>query len=143
MCSKMSAKATRYLFSALIVLALVFCAAPGSTYIYNPKQVKTITVTSPTSSENDTILFTPAAITLLQVHAAIVGSTSATMQIMYGTDRSASGTAAIASTAVSNTTGGADITITSASVAANSYVWLVTTALSGTPSELTVTIVYR
>jgi len=116
------------------------CVAANTWADVTTKQ-KTITVANPTASENDSMGFFTNAATITRIHATIQGSTSATMKVRYGTDRSGAGaTDACAATAISSMTTGTDVTITNSAIPAVGYLWLVTSALSGTPTELTVTV---
>jgi hypothetical protein len=108
-----------------------------------PTLSKTLVIESPTASENITVFRTNVAITLQAINAVITGSTSCTYQVRYSaTDRSGAGTSAMSATACTNTTTGAAATITSASVPANSWVWVVTTASSGPPTSIAIDIRY-
>lgn len=102
---------------------------------------KTITIIDPTASENATLFFAPSGATITNIHALIQGTTDVTMQLLFGSSR-ASGSAVCASTTVSNSTTGVDIAITTAAIPASNYVWLVTTAITNTPTELSVTVSY-
>jgi uncharacterized protein with beta-barrel porin domain len=104
---------------------------------------KTVVIAFPTSAENVVAFFIDRAITITQVRGVIKGTTSATFNLFHSTDRSAAGTAVLTSNLVcSSVTSGTDGTIDAGgqSVAANSWVFLKTQALSGSPSELAVYI---
>jgi hypothetical protein len=106
---------------------------------------KTIVVLSPGAAENINIFYTPVAITITQVHAVVSGSStpSVTYNVKYSTDRSAVGTNVTTSpSAVTNTTTGVDATLNNTAPAAASFLSLITTAQSGTVTELSVTVVY-
>lgn len=107
---------------------------------------KSITVENPTSSEDISIFFTNSAITITEIRAVLVGSStpSVTWTVRHGTDRSAAGAEAVTSgTTTTSTTTGSDVTsFNDATVVADSFVWLETTAQSGTVTELHITIVY-
>lgn len=106
---------------------------------------KTISIESPTSSENITLFHTDFAITITKVHAVVRGSTpSVTFQMPHGNDRSASGTNLFsASQSISSTTAGTEYTsFNDATLASDEMLWLTTSASSGTVSELSVTIYY-
>ena len=105
---------------------------------------KSILVEDPTSSEDLTMWFTEEAVTVRQVEAVLRGSStpSVTISVMHNTDRNAAGNNVLtAATAITSTTTGdspaigGDVTIP-----ANSFVWLETSAQSGTVDELNVTI---
>ena len=108
---------------------------------------KSITIEDPTASEDLSMFFTNKALTILEMRAVLVGSAtpSVTMTIRHGTDRNAAGAEAVTGgTVVTSTTTGSDITVfNDATIVADSFVWLETTAQSGTVTELHVTIIYR
>ena len=106
-----------------------------------------ITVESPTSSEDIIIGFTFVAITITEIQAVARGtSPSVTIQIRHGTDRSAAGNTVLTSaTAITNTTSGQNITSGSfndATIPADSWIWLETTAQSGTVDEVSIALPY-
>ena len=105
-----------------------------------------ITIESPTATEDLSIFFTNAAITVSEIRAVLVGSAtpSVTWTIRHGTDRSAAGAQVVTGgTTTTSTTTGSDVTVfNDATVVADSFLWLETTAKSGTVTELHVTIIY-
>lgn len=104
---------------------------------------KTITVESPTATEDITICFTKDAVTVSEVRAVVRGtSPSVTWTIRHGTDRGAAGSEVVTSgTTTTSTTTGSDVTaFNDATIVADSFVWLETTAQSGTVEELSVTL---
>ena len=107
---------------------------------------KSITVESPTATENLSIFFTNKAITITEIRAVLVGSAtpSVTWTIRHGTDRSATGTEVVTGgTTTTSTTTGSDVTsFNDPTIVADAFVWLKTTAKSGTVTELQITIVY-
>ena len=104
---------------------------------------KTITIESPTSAENMTIFRTDVAITVVEVIAVSRGtSPSTTYQLRHGTDRSAVGNNLTTSAATTSTTTGNVATLSTPSIAADSWIWLVTTAASGTGVSLSIDIRY-
>lgn len=103
------------------------------------RQIK-VTIKTPSAAEDYTIINVGSVpIDIYEVESVIVGSTSVTWTLRKGTDRNATGTAIITGHVTSNTTTG-DLTTVADSVAADSFLWLETTALSGTPAELHLTI---
>lgn len=104
-------------------------------------KVKEWTQVSPTNAENQTILYFTRAATLTAIRGVIRGSTSCTVVLKHGADRSASGTT-VSTQTISNTTGGAAATISDGVIAAGDYLWVTTTALVGTPDEVSVTVEY-
>lgn len=104
---------------------------------------KTIVIDNPTSSENISIFKTDVDITVQEVTTVSIGTTpSTTYQIKHSSNRSASGNNLTTSTSTTSTTTGDFATLNSVNISANSWVWLVTTAASGTNVSLTVDIKY-
>lgn len=83
-----------------------------------------------------------AEVTLSRVWATVVGTggPSVTFELRYGPDRSAGGTTATISTAVTNTTTGQDVAIDQMPIEAGDHLWCVITAISGSPTKLEVTM---
>ena len=99
-----------------------------------------ISLYDPTSSEDVTMFYTDSAITVSEVRAVCRGtSPSVTYTLKEAADRSATGTT-IATATVTNTTTGATATISSSSIASGRYVWLETSATSGTVNEFHVNL---
>lgn len=113
--------------------------------VLTPIQSKSVTIESPTSSEDISLFYTDEAITITKIVYVITGSTSVTTTIRHHTDRSNTGNEVVTSgtTANSTTTGNVVTSFNDATVPADSFIWLETTALSGTPTSLNVTIFYR
>ena len=106
---------------------------------------KSITVESPTSAEDLSIFFTNLAITVTEMRAVVRGSTpSVTWTIRHGTDRSAAGAQVVTGgTTTTSQTVGSDVTsFNDATIVADSFVWLETTAQTGTVDEMSITIIY-
>lgn len=106
---------------------------------------KTISILNPTTSENLTVLYAENALTITKLAAVTRGSTpSRTWTLRKASDRSATGTEVVTGGTVTTTTTTAQ-TVTSfnsASVPAGNFLWLTTTAGSGTVNELSITIEY-
>ena len=107
---------------------------------------KSITIEDPTSSEDISAFFTNSAITITEIRAVLVGSStpSVTWTVRHGTDRSAVGAEAVTggATTTSTTTGDDVTSFNDATIVADSFVWLETTAKSGTVDELHITVFY-
>ena len=107
---------------------------------------KSITIEDPTASEDISAFFTNEAITVTEIRAVLVGSStpSVTWTVRHGTDRSAAGAEVVTGgTTTTSTTTGDDVTsFNDATIVADSFVWIETTAQSGTVDELHITIVY-
>jgi len=99
---------------------------------------------TPGSSENAPWFRTDRAITVASVKGVLVGgsSPSVTYQVMHSTDRSGAGTGVTNSTVLTNTTTGATATLNDATIPANSYVWVKTTAASGSPDWIELDMVF-
>lgn len=108
---------------------------------------KSITIESPSSSEDLSMFFTNKSITITEIRAVLRGSAtpSVTWTIRHGTDRNAAGAEVVTGgTVTTSTTTGSDVTsFNDATIVADSFVWLETTAQSGTVDELSVTIFYK
>lgn len=107
---------------------------------------KSATIENPNATEDITLFFTPVAIEVSEIRAVIRGVTipSVTWHLRYDTDRDAVGTEIIVggSTTTDINTGD-DITVMdNPTIPADSFIWLETTAKSGTVSTLHITIRY-
>ena len=108
---------------------------------------KTITVEDPAADENIGVWFTFQAITIRELECSIVGSTSVTIDPFHDLNRSGAGGAKdilTSPTAISATTSVniAAASLNDATIPADSWIILETTALSGTPTQLSVTFRY-
>jgi len=107
---------------------------------------KSITVEDPTNSEDIGLFFINKAVTITEIRAVLVGSStpSVTWTIRHGTDRSATGAEVVTGgTVTTNTTTGDDLTtFNDATIVADSFIWLETTAQSGTVTKIHITIFY-
>jgi hypothetical protein len=107
---------------------------------------KSFTIESPTSSENIPLFYTNVAITITKVAEAIRGtSPSVTYQINHSTtDNSGSPNTLYSSGRTSSTTGGTTTTtFNDATIPAGSWVWITTSATSGTISAISITLIYK
>lgn len=115
--------------------------------VLNPIQSKSFTVDSPGASEDVSLFFEDNAVTIVKMVAVLVGSStpSVTWTIRHGTDRSATGAEVVTSgtTTTSTSTGSVVTSFNDATIVANSFVWLETTAQSGTVNSINVTIFYK
>lgn len=105
-----------------------------------------ITLEDPGAAEDGTIGFTNKAITVTEIRGVLIGSStpSVTWTVRHGTDRSATGAEVVTSgTTTTSVSTGDDVTsFNDATIVANSFVWLETTAKSGTVDEIHVTACY-
>lgn len=99
---------------------------------------KSISLEFPGSAENAHIFRVIEPMRLLGARAVLVGSASpsVTFTVKSGTDRSSLGVTHTTSAAVTNTTVGTNLAVSTATIPAGSWVCLVSTAQSGTVSEL-------
>lgn len=111
------------------------------------KDSKSITIESPGAAEDISMFFTNEAITITEIRAILVGADtpSVTWTIRHGTDRSATGAEAVTGgTTTTSVSSGSDVTsFNDATIVADSFVWLETTAKSGTVTTLSITIIYE
>ena len=111
-----------------------------------PLKRVSITIEDPTNSEDIGLIRTDFAITVTRETCVVVGSStpSVTITLRHGTDRS--GTGAELNTSgnaiTSTTTGNEDTTFNDATIVADSFLWIETTAQSGTVDEITCTWEY-
>lgn len=105
---------------------------------------KAVTIESPTATEDITLFFTDDAITVTQLNAVLRGSStpSVTWTIRHSTDRNATGNEVVTSgtTTTSTTTGSVVTSFNDATIPADSWVWLETSASSGSVDELNVVV---
>lgn len=108
---------------------------------------KSISIESPTATEDITMFFTNVAITITEMRAVLNNGTatpSVTWTIRHNSDRSAAGAEVVTggTTTTSVSTGSDVISFNDATIPADSFVWFVTTAQSGTVPNMSVTIIY-
>lgn len=107
---------------------------------------KSVFIESPTGAEKTMLFYTTVAITVAQIEAVLFGSSSpsVTFSIRYGADVSGSGTEVKTSgiTVTSTTIGSNTSSFDSAAIPANNFVWITTSAQSGTVTGLSVTVLY-
>lgn len=108
---------------------------------------RSITVEDPTSSEDITICFTNRAITITEMRAVLIGTANGqtvTWTIRHhATDRSNAGNEVVTNgTTTTSLTAGSDVTsFNDATIPADSFIWLETTAKGGTVTELHITLI--
>lgn len=110
-----------------------------------PTLSKSITVESPSASENISIFYTPIAITITSVADVATGSTpSFTYDIHHHTDRSSGSPNELFGTnrALTSTTGSTTTSFNDATIPAGSWVWIISSAITGTVTTAAVTLVY-
>lgn len=108
--------------------------------------LKSIVIEDPTASENITFFFTDDAITITQVNEVLQGSSTPSVDwnIRHATARDAgSPNDVFTSDRTTTSTSGAETTsFNDATIPAGSWVWIITSAQSGTVDELAITIEY-
>lgn len=112
------------------------------------QQSKAITIEEPTASEDITMFFTDKAITISEMEAVLANGSatpSVTWTIRHSTNRNLTGSEVVTGGTVTTsiTTGSIVTVFNDATIPANSWVWLETTAQSGTVPELHITIQYN
>lgn len=127
---------------------VTFDAKGRATAASKTPQTKSITVENPTASENIVMFYTDVAITVSNIYASIVGSgTSVTIDPQFKNYRDGTGATNVdilnSATAITSKTTAQNLTgFNDATIPANSYIVLITTGLSGTITELHLTIKY-
>lgn len=110
------------------------------------EQSRSITFDQPTSAIDLGMFFTSVAITVTKMACVLVGSStpSVTWTIRHDPDRSATGNEVVTggTTTTSVTTGSIVTSFNDATIPADSFVWLETTAKSGTVLSMQTTIIY-
>jgi len=105
---------------------------------------RSITIEGPTNSEKIIMFYTNVAIDITEIRSVLIGSNtpSVTFNIRYGSNSSATGTAVATSgiTTTNTTTGLSTTSFDNSVITAESFVWITTTAVSGTVNYLHVSI---
>lgn len=118
----------------------------GNSFKNGATLTKSITIESPTSSEDISMFYTPVAITVTEMVAVLVGSStpSVTWTVRHSTDRSAVGNEVVTSgtTTTSTTTGSVVTSFNDATIPADSFVWVETSASSGTVNSIQISLEY-
>lgn len=116
----------------------------GSTSTITDTQSKSMTVESPHGTEDISMFYVDKAVTVDKIICVIAGTTpSITWGVNHGTDRSGAGTSVITATTISTTTGDSITAFADATIPAESYVWFVSTATSGTITALNMTVNFK
>lgn len=109
-----------------------------------PSLSKAILIEEPTATEDLTLFYTNVAITIQEIRAVSTGTTpSTTYQIKTSSlDRGGAGTNVTSSGTTTSTSLGDTASVTTAAVPSGSWVWLESTAASGTNVTLSINIRY-
>jgi hypothetical protein len=103
---------------------------------------KTITIESPTSSEDITFFRTDAAITVQEVIAVRTGNGATNFKLRHSTNRAAGGTLVTNNLNSNSGSVGNIAPLSDRTIPANSWIWLETTGASGTNVTFTVDLRY-
>ena len=106
---------------------------------------KAIIIESPTSTEDLSLFYADDAITVTKMTCVMVGtSPSVTWTVRHHTDRSNAGNEVVTggTTTTSTTTGSVVTAFNDATIPADSFVWVESTAQSGTVTSMNLTIYY-
>lgn len=98
-----------------------------------------ISMSSPATAQEKTLMYVHEAINVQLVKACIVDGTNVQYDLKYGSDRSSAGTV-IASETTSNTTSGSTPTIAAAAIPAGSWIWVELVSVAGAVTEFNLTI---
>lgn len=107
----------------------------------NASAARSATIAEPLSGDSFTLFKTTRETTLTDVTALVSGG-SVTYEIRYAADRTATGTLAIVTDTVTNTTNGDVATVQNQPVPTGSWVWLDITAVSGAVDEFNVGVAF-
>lgn len=116
--------------------------ADGATGATGPASPRGVCVPNPTSAESVTLFYTTAGLTLSKVKAVLTGSAtpSVTYSLKSGSDRASATETHVNAATVTSTTTGTDATLADATITAGRWVWLETSAMSGTVTSLAVSL---
>lgn len=109
----------------------------------SPIHSKTLTVLNPGGAESITMFFADDAITVEKIKCVLTGTIpSVTWGLNHATSRTGSATSIVTGTTTDVTTGSTVTSFADATVPADSHIWFVTTATSGTIDSLSLTVQY-
>ena len=104
---------------------------------------KAITILNPTGSDNVTLFYSTQSVVISSIVSLVRGtSPSITFEILWDTTRAGSGTSAVEGgiTVTNTTTGLVTTSLSHTTIPANRFVWVRTTASTGTVTEFSVTL---
>ena len=104
---------------------------------------KAITILNPTGSDNVTLFYSTQSVVISSIVSLVRGSSpSITFEVLWDTTRAGSGTSAVEGgiTVTNTTTGLVTTSLSHTTIPANRFVWVRTTASSGTVTEFSVTL---
>ena len=107
-----------------------------------PMGPKSITILSPVAGDEFTLFWTNAALTLAELRTVLRGTTPSVNAHFYWGASRASGTKMFNTGTISSNTdyGQSNVTFDSASITANSFVWVVINTVGGTTTEYHATL---
>lgn len=104
---------------------------------------KAITILNPTGSDNVTLFYSTQSVVISSIVSLVRGtSPSITFEVLWDSSRTGSGTSAVEGgiTVTNTTTGLVTTSLSHTTIPANRFVWVRTTASSGTVTEFSVTV---
>lgn len=111
-----------------------------------PRKPSTFNIEAPGAAEDGPTDYTAIELTITKLRAVLVGTASPSISwtLRFGPDRDAVGTeVVVGGTTTTSITTGDDITaLTNPVIPTNNFLWLETTAASGTVSSIAVSAVY-
>lgn len=115
----------------------------GATGPTGPASPRALMIQNPSNAENVTLFYTTSALTLTKVRAVVAGSSpSVTYSIKSGSSRATASETHVNAATVTSTTTGTDATLADATISAGVWVWVETSAISGTVSGFSVSLEY-
>lgn len=126
-------------------VAVVLMAIGAALYI-QPTAEKAITIESPTSSEDITIFYTADKIVVTEVADVVIGTTpSVTWNIDYASSRNSVSPTSLwtSDRTTTSETGTTTTTFNNDTIDGSSWIWLTSSAQSGTVTEMNVTLSYK
>ena len=116
----------------------------GSRGVIGNASPRSITIDAPTATEKMAMFYTTNSLTISKIVSVCPGgvSPSVTFYLYYGSDISTTGTAVVTAgmTVTSTTTGLITTSFNNATIPANNFLWITTTAKSGEVPTLTVSV---
>ena len=105
---------------------------------------KAVTIQTPAVNDEAVLLYCVAAAAIATINIACVGTTSATVRVYHSSTLGAgtSGTPVCAATTVTPSDNAKSVAVTAANIAAGEFVYVVVTALAGTPALVNINISY-
>lgn len=102
---------------------------------------RVLSISTPQTNGEHTLLYAPSNLTLTNVTAVIVGGTSVQYTIRNSSTRNAGGTL-VATDTCTNTTTGQVATISSSSISANDWIWVELNSVSGIVNEFVLVLTF-